>query len=496
MGELFDRIDELSGNGKYNGKYPFHMPGHKRNALLYGRKPLSASEAFFSEWYKRDITEIPGSDDLHAPSGIILDAMKRASDLYGADKSYFLINGSTSGNLVAVSAAVRPGGKILAMRSSHQSFYHAVTLRRLDVVYLAEETEESMGAAYGIRADAVKKALDENEGIEAVFITSPTYEGFSSEIEKIAAVAHGRGIPLIVDAAHGAHFGFSAFFPQNAVKEGADLTVMSLHKTLPAPTQTAILHVKGSLVSREKVEEFLQVYQSTSPSYLLLAAIDDCIDITARISGNGREIQDTDDLWSVFYERRRKLSEFFAANPLENICIFDHFSQARSDEAVKIPEPGKMMIIPTDHSSGRRLSEYLSEDCGIVAEMSVPEYVLLIFTVMDTAEGYEKLKNALLRADKDAAKWMEGRGELSEKFISVFPSKAAIPIWKAAEMKKRPVGYREAIGLISAEMVTVYPPGRPLFVPGEIMTADKLSYLEKAAIRGCEIRGKLTAVVE
>ena len=492
MGELFDRIDELSGNGKY----PFHMPGHKRNALLYGRKPSSAGEAFFAEWYKRDITEIPGSDDLHEPSGIILDAMNRASGLYGADRSYFLINGSTSGNLVAVSAAVRPGGKILAMRSSHQSFYHAVMLRRLDVVYLAEETDEEIGAAYGIRAGAVEKALDENEGIEAVFITSPTYEGFSSEIEAIASLAHGRGIPLIVDAAHGAHFGFSSYFPQNAVKEGADITVMSLHKTLPAPTQTAIMHLQGDLVSRDKVEEFLQIYQSTSPSYLLLAAIDDCIDLTAHISGNADGDPDAKDLWSSFYENRRKLSEYFEKNPLKNICIFDHFSQPSGSEMTCIPEPGKMMIVPSDHMSGRRLSEYLSEECGIVAEMSVPEYVLLIFTVMDTDEGYERLRKALIKADADPSAWMDDTVKCPGKGIFADINKTAIPIWKAAEMEKRPVDYREAKGLISAEMVTIYPPGRPLFVPGEIMTADKLSYLEKAAAQGCEIRGKLMAVVE
>ncbi|MBO6259940.1 MAG: aminotransferase class V-fold PLP-dependent enzyme [Lachnospiraceae bacterium] len=492
MGELFDRIDELSGNGKY----PFHMPGHKRNALLYGRNPSSAGEAFFSEWYKRDITEIPGSDDLHDPSGIILDAMKRAAVLYGADRSYFLINGSTSGNLVAVSAAVKPGGKILAMRSSHQSFYHAVMLRRLEVVYLDEETDGEIGAAYGISAEAVERALSENEGIEAVFITSPTYEGFSSELGDIAAAAHGRGIPLIVDAAHGAHFGFSPFFPQNAVKEGADITVMSLHKTLPAPTQTAILHIKGSIASREKVEEFLQVYQSTSPSYLLLAAIDDCIELTSRISENGIGTQKGDDLWSLFYEKRRKLSEYFKENPLKNIRIYDHFSQSNNLGMTCVPEPGKMMIVPADHLSGRRLSGYLSEECGIVAEMSVPEYVLLIFTVMDTDEGYDRLKNALIKADSDATIWLEGSGRASEKCVFNYTNKTAIPIWKAAEMEKRPVEYRDAVGLISAEMMTVYPPGRPLFVPGEIMTADKLSYLEKAVMQGCEIRGKLSAVVE
>ncbi len=493
MGEFFDRIDELCGNGKY----PFHMPGHKRNALLYGRKPSSAGEAFFSEWYKRDITEIPGSDDLHDPSGIILDAMKRAAALYGADRSYFLINGSTSGNLVAVSAAIRAGGRILAMRSSHQSFYHAAMLRRLDVVYLAEETDEEIGTAYGIRAEAVERALNEYEGIEAVFITSPTYEGFSSEIAEIASLVHERGIPLIVDAAHGAHFGFSPYFPQNAVEDGADITVMSLHKTLPAPTQTAVLHFKSSLVSREKVEEFLQVYQSTSPSYILLAAMDDCIELTARITENTDRLRKTGNLWTLFYERRRDLSEYFERHPLENIRIYDHFSQKNMGEVTCIPEPGKMMLVPADHVSGRRLSEYLSEECGIVAEMSVPEYVLFIFTVMDSAEGYERLKNALIKADADSVKWKEAgeRQIAGQSFLADF-GRAAIPLWKAAEMKKRPVGYCEAEGLISGEMVTVYPPGRPLFLPGEIMTADKLSYLENAAKLGCGIRGKLSAIVE
>ncbi|MDR0221367.1 MAG: amino acid decarboxylase, partial [Lachnospiraceae bacterium] len=209
--------------------YPFHMPGHKRHMP--------------APWYAYDISEITGFDNLHRPTGILAEAQAKAAALYGAKESYYLINGSTVGILAAVSAVFRDRDippKILLSRNCHVSAYHAAYLNRLDIAYLDPPIDEGTGLARGISAEAVAAWLDSAPDVGAVFITSPTYEGVVSDIAGIAAAAHRRNIPLIVDEAHGAHFGFHPAFPPSSVRAGADLVIHGLHKTLPSLTQTAL----------------------------------------------------------------------------------------------------------------------------------------------------------------------------------------------------------------------------------------------------------------
>ena len=201
--------------------YPFHMPGHKRR-LDCDINP-----------YTYDITEIDGFDNLHAAEGIIKEAEERAAALWGAKSSFFLVNGSTCGILAALSAALPKKGHLLMARNSHKAAYHAAYLRELQVTYLYPVFTE-FGIQGGILPEQVEAALEADESIEAVFLTSPTYDGIVSDIEKIAEIAHQHGIPLIVDEAHGAHLGFHPYFPKSAITLGADVVIQSLHKTLPA----------------------------------------------------------------------------------------------------------------------------------------------------------------------------------------------------------------------------------------------------------------------
>ena len=223
--------------------YPFHMPGHKRAFLP------------FANPYAIDITEIEGFDNLHHATGILQEAQQKAADLYGAQKTYYLVNGSTCGLLAAISAAVPRGGKILVARNCHKAVYHAMYLRQLVPVYLYPED-----TAYGIQGQVtpqmVQKQLKQTPDIRAVVITSPTYDGVVSDIQSIADIVHAYGIPLIVDEAHGAHFGFSPEFPENATRLGADAVIMSVHKTLPAFTQTALLHLCSDRIAEKKGIDF------------------------------------------------------------------------------------------------------------------------------------------------------------------------------------------------------------------------------------------------
>ena len=262
MGTLTDRLKAYA----QSDMYPLHMPGHKRN-LTWNINP-----------YDYDITEIDGFDDLHEPAGILKDLTERVNRLYKARESFILVNGSTSGIMAAVSAAVRPGERILIARNSHKSAYNAIFVRQICAEYIYPHTDGA-GIAGEIMPEDIERKYCEFPDIKAVFITSPTYEGVVSDIRRIADIVHSHGGVLIVDCAHGAHFGIGDKFPSNPVTEGADIVIMSLHKTLPAFTQTAVLCVGSGRVDSRVIKKYTDIYVSTSPSYLLTASVERCMDI-------------------------------------------------------------------------------------------------------------------------------------------------------------------------------------------------------------------------
>ena len=247
--------------------YPFHMPGHKRNPEITGAVLP----------YEIDITEIEGFDDLHHASSVLKEAEERAAEAYHADETHYLINGSTAGLLSAVLGCTERGGKILMARNCHKSVYHAVFLNELHPIYLYPEFDAETELNGEISLAKTKDLLDKFEDIQAVVITSPTYDGVVSDVERIAEIAHAKEIPLIVDEAHGAHFGFHPYFPDNSNTKGADVVIHSLHKTLPSLTQTALIHMNGTLADRRRIRKYLHLLQSSSPSYILMAGMDECI---------------------------------------------------------------------------------------------------------------------------------------------------------------------------------------------------------------------------
>ena len=440
------------------GMISFHMPGHK------GRlDPI-------------DVTELPGLDDLYAPDGMIKDALDRAAAFYGSDRCFYLVNGSTVGVLTAISAAVKKGGHMIMQRASHKSAYHAAVIRDIKLSYIFEECDPLCGAGCGVSLRSVKEAVEADPPAEAVFITSPSYEGIASDVKEIASYLHSVGKKLIVDAAHGAHFAFSEHFPQCAVAAGADYVVMSLHKTMPCPNQAALLHVREGLADFDKTAAFLSVYQTTSPSYPLMAAMDDCI------------CSEYD--WEGFIKRRRKLSMDLGG--LKNIKIRD----AYTSEGSFSPEPCKILLCPADGISGIRLHEELRAR-GIEPEMSLPGYVLLICTVSDTDEDYAVLTEAVRDIDSS---WQTGdrsnadtghAASCADKFSircvrDAISSMAISDAWEA-ESEELPLA--AAAGCISAVSVMAYPPGRPVLVPGEVITDSIVEEILLLADSGCTVKG-------
>jgi arginine/lysine/ornithine decarboxylase len=248
--------------------YPFHMPGHKK------RKGILESSGFDSIWM--DVTEVPGMDNLYHAEGVIKEAQELAAKTFGSDETYFLVNGSTAGIITSILTVCSPGDEIIIARNCHRSAYSGMVLGDVRPVYIYPEMIKKYGIVGGISVKAVKEAILKHPKAKAVIITSPTYEGFTSNIKEIANLIHEYDKILIVDEAHGAHFVFDSNFPQTALNAGADLVIQSAHKTLPTLTQTALLHMKGKRVDKNRLKQMLSMIQTSSPSYVMMGMLDWC----------------------------------------------------------------------------------------------------------------------------------------------------------------------------------------------------------------------------
>lgn len=479
---LLERLTEYAGSDAY----PFHMPGHKRREIPDG------IPGGFPDPYGIDITEIDGFDNLHHAEGILKDAMETAAAIYGADRSWYLVNGSTCGILSAVFTTTENGGKILTARNCHKAVYHAICLNRLEAEYLYPEEITEFGINGGIRAEDVRKALEKdamrcagNSGdvrgkitkIQAVLITSPTYEGVVSDIRAIADAAHEYGIPLIVDEAHGAHLEYADqchSFPKSALEYGADIVIQSLHKTLPCFTQTAILHVKGKLVDQDRISRDLSMFQTSSPSYLFMAGMERCI---RYMDGDGRNEM-------VRYEER--LEHFMKRmEGLQVLEVLD-WEICRKYRTVAGWDPSKIVVstMRAEDFHGEELAETLRRKYHLEMEMTAPEYVIAMTSLMDTEEGFERLGTALLEIDGALRHCVESeqqkeKGESKGKKRCETPeateSKVSHPIRRmliceAMDADTERTALQDTVGKVSAEFVYLYPPGIPIIAPGEVFT--------------------------
>ena len=413
-----------------------------------------------------DITEISGFDDLHHPEYEIKDAMGKAKELYGSDATYFLINGSTCGILSAITAVADHGDKILLVRNCHKSALNAVTLLGLDPQWIAPPIVSQLGVYGSLKPDDVKNALTENNDIKAVFMVSPTYEGVVSDVETIAAICHEKGVPLIVDAAHGAHFRFGDNFPKDALSCGADVVIESLHKTMPSLTQTAILHVKSDLVSVEKIEFALQTYQSSSPSYLLISSILECLRI---MEEKGEELMEK-------YQKDLML--------LRNVLKgFGESYLLDKEEGIFDYDPGKIVIGFYGYY-GKELSERLLTKSRIEVEMTAPGYILAMTSLYDNKEDLFRFQSEMVRLRREMP--MRGEG-VFPKILPKIPEKTMLP----KEVQKQKTEYcpiERAAGRVAAKTLYLYPPGSPLIAAGERIDKETIETVLYCKKRGYTVR--------
>ena len=449
--------------------YPFHMPGHKRNP-----DTVNTDLPF-----DRDITEIDGFDNLHHPEGILKKAQETAANVYGTKECYYSVNGSTAALLAAVSATVPRNGQILVARNCHKAVYHALYLRNLIPTYVYPQMDPKWWINGGISSDKVERALAENPEIKAVLLTSPTYDGVVSDIEKIAEIVHRYEIPLIVDEAHGAHFHFSNYFPTSAAELGADLVIQSFHKTLPSMTQTAVLHNCSDRVDSRLIRRFMGIYQSSSPSYILMASMDACME---KMSSDGNEM--FREFTKILEKARRRLSE----------CKYIRLVSPEIGTAGVFDYDRSKLLFSTRYASmtGSELAQILLEKYHIQVEMETEHYVLALAAVGDSGEGFERLCQAIEEINQEEAQKKKEKREAEEPkagrtaytSLSQFMS-----ITEAMESESEIRKLEESVGRISAEFGYLYPPGIPLIVPGEQITGQFIRNMRIYMEEGLYLQG-------
>ena len=418
-------------------RYPLHMPGHKR------RQPPAPGLGC----YAFDLTEIDGADDLHDADGILAQAMGRTAALYGSARCWYLVGGSTVGLLAGIRAVAPFGSEVIVARGCHKAVYHALELGRLTAHYVTAPVVEAFGVYGSIPPAAVEAALAAHPRARCVILTSPTYEGVQSDVAAIAALCHARGVPLLVDEAHGAHylpFAEPLGWRGGAVAAGADLVVQSAHKTLPSLTQTAWLHRNGTLVDPAAVDRQLDVFETSSPSYPLLVSLDGC---TGWLRENGP---------AAFAAWRARLDRFAAAaRRWHNTPVLGLGPERRDFFAF---DDGKILLrIGAAGAAQLRAA-------GFEPEMVCGPNVLAMTSPCDDGDALDRL--AAWLGERDAAAPPPPRA--GALLPALGPARCTI-----AEALDRPAAtmpLAEAVGETAAEYVWAYPPGVPLVAPGEQVT--------------------------
>lgn len=476
---LLDRLGKL----RQGDPYPLHMPGHKRIPLP------------FPEPYSIDITEIDGFDNLHQPQGILKELEERFATLYDCDICNLSVGGSTDMLLTAITAATEPGDSVILARNCHKSVYHGAILRQLKCSYIYPPLS-SEGICGPIDPQTLEKMLASRKGegdpVRAFVLTSPTYEGVCSDVERISEVCHRYGVILIVDAAHGAHLGLRKerkrlehYFPENPIHQGADGVILSLHKTLPSFTQTAALLMNNnSRIPRWKVDKYFDYFETSSPSYLLMGGMDACCRFLEE-EGEAALREYVERLQNI----RRAVSSYTKVG----------FWEKESWEM----DPGKLVITGEGLSGGEIMEQFRKKE-DLELEMCSLHHALAMTSVMDTVEGYDRLLKAMehlqARAEKEKPE-DDAKDRAGSMYLYDLRPKAKLPISCSENMPIRWVNLEDAKGCMAGGLWSVYPPGIPLLVPGEIVGEDIIERLgaagkEGLTLDGCRPDGRFPVIQE
>ncbi|WP_341737756.1 aminotransferase class I/II-fold pyridoxal phosphate-dependent enzyme [Microcoleus sp. CAWBG640] len=470
---------------------PFYAPGHKGGQGISGR----LVELLGPQVFRSDLPELPELDNLFNPEGVIAEAQNLAAEAFGAEHTWFLANGSTCGIVAAIVATCGPGDKIILPRNIHQSVISGLILSGAIPIFVNPEYNSDWDIANCITPEATAAALTQHPDAKAVMVLYPTYHGVCGDLRAIAKITHQYNIPLLVDEAHGAHFNFHPNLPESALSAGADLTVQSIHKTLGAMTQASMLHVKGSRVDIPKLNRALQLVQSTSPSYILLASLDSA---RQQIALDGEQLMSKTLLLAE--KARSAISKIPGLSVLETLNTPGFVDLDRTRLTVKVSDLG---------ITGFAADEILHSQLGVTAELPMPQHLTFIISLGNTESDIDNLVKActLLAGRKEKEEEplphdsQGGNGGRKKQDFS-HPPLSPSPTLPLPDFPPPPLSPREAffsptetvaadkaVDRLSAELICPYPPGIPVLMPGEIITQKALEYLKQIHSAGGKITG-------
>lgn len=450
---------------------PFHIPGHKRGA---GMDPRFA--AFLGEnALSIDLINIAPVDDLHHPQGIIQEAQELAAEAFGADRTFFTVQGTSGAVMAMILATVGPGDKILLPRNVHKSALTAVVLSGATPIFMAPEIDSVRGVAHGVSLATVRRCLELHPDARAVFVVNPTYFGVCADLKGIAELAHAQDVPLLVDEAHGAHLYFHPEFPLSAMEAGADASATSVHKLGGSLTQSSILNVQGTRVSGDRMQAVLSMMTTTSTSYILLASLDAA---RRHLATQGRS--SLERTRALAQAARERISALPGLSCLDESAIGDRSSSYDLD-------PTKLCVTVSGLGlSGAEVEIILREEHGIEVELSDLYNVLCLITSGDDETSVDALVNAFERI---SAQYYATRpaGQVQVRTPEM-PPLALLPR-DAFYAEAETVPLFESAGRIMAEFIMVYPPGIPILLPGERITEASLAFIREHLEVGLPVQG-------
>lgn len=454
----------------------FHMPGHKGGR---GADPLITG-LLGRKVFAHDVTNVPGMDDLHQATEAICLAQDLAAATFGAEATYFLINGASCGLQALVMAVCNPGDKVLVPRNLHRSLLGGLILSGASPVFFAPTYDPDLGIPLAVSPQTIANALARHPDARAAFVVNPTYHGIASDLAAIADIVHAYNIPLLVDEAHGAHLRFHEALPPCALGQGADACVQGTHKNLAAFTQAAMLHIRGGRINRVRLEAILRLLQSTSTSYLLLASLDAA---RLQMANCGHQL----------LQQALELAEGLrhSVNEIAGLFSFDE-EWVRQRGAVGLDRLKVTITVKDAGISGLWAEEWLRQHYHIQMEMSDPLNLLAIVTFGNTAADVQRL----LRGLRD----MVGSAERPAPKDGLSPRLASPPLLppdpvlaftprEAFLAPAETLPLAKAVGRISTEVITCYPPGIPILCPGEVITREVLDYIKLACNLGVRLQG-------
>jgi len=448
-------------------KVPFHTPGHKQGKGIH----RLFKEFIGQNLFKIDLTVLEETDCLFHPTGILREAQDLAAEAFGADKTYFLLNGSSGGNHAMLLTVCNPGDRVIVGRNAHKSILGGMILTGIIPIYVMPEVSEELGLIKNVTTAAIEATLKENPNAKAVMVVSPTYYGISADLKAIAEISHRYGKILLVDGAHGPHFHFHPDLPIAAVDAGADCSVESIHKILSGMTQASMLHVKGNRVDIRDLESVLFVIQSTSPSYILMASLD-----VARM----QMATEGDKLLGRAIELSQQARE--GINKIDGLYSFGRREIRPFDlDLTKVTVNLKGLSL-----NGYEASQILNHEYNIQPEMADLEKLLFLITIADGEEDIQRLIKAF---QKLAHQYRVIKNVTLRPRFPELSFQMAMSPREAFFAKQKTVTFKEAIGEVSTELFTIYPPGLPVIVPGEIITEEAYAYLREMAALGAIIDG-------